>query len=286
MRHAIALSLLLSGCAASHATTDLELGFTVASQRAQLAELAVQDLQDRVVELEAILKQQGLSRASGLQTVEQLAGELARLRGELEEARFDLDALRADFDQYQIDQERRVLHAEARLAQLERLLGVTPPPPPRLDAGVDSSSDGSASAVSSPPTSPPMGTPDDAPSDFESKLALAVARMGDGQQAAARVILKGALEDAPDHPRADEARYRLAETWYNEGKWRDAARLFQAVTDKHPKSTWAPWAMLRIGECFDGMGRADAAETFYDGVVRNFPGTDAAKEAAAKLAKR
>ena len=41
--------------------------------------------------------------------------------------------------------------------------------------------------------------------------------------------------------------------------------------------------MLRIGECFAAMGRAEAADTFYDGVVRKFPGTDAAKEAARHL---
>lgn len=41
--------------------------------------------------------------------------------------------------------------------------------------------------------------------------------------------------------------------------------------------------MLRIGECFGNLGRADAAQTFYQGVLRNHPGTDAAAEARSRL---
>ena len=118
---------------------------------------------------------------------------------------------------------------------------------------------------------------------FEGRLKLAEQRMEEGQQAAARAILEAALAEEPKHPSAAEARYRLAETWFNEGKWRDAAKRFQVVTDEHAKSPWAPWAMLRIGECFDGMGRADAAKTFYEGVVRNFPSSDAARDAKRRL---
>jgi TolA-binding protein len=43
--------------------------------------------------------------------------------------------------------------------------------------------------------------------------------------------------------------------------------------------------MFRIGECFVGMERPDAAEAFFDGVIRNFPNTDAAKEASTRLGR-
>ncbi len=273
---ALAVWCVAGGCFASKASVaPLQAGFEVASQRAQAAETSVGRMEDRLAALESTLRDLGLDRAAGRQSVEAFATEIAALRGAVEEVRFATDQLRADFDQVQLDQERRTLHAEARLAQVERLLGVQPPPPPRVDG-----------VVTAPETAPlPASEGVPAPGSYEERLALAATRITEGQQAAARAMLEALLREDPDHARATEAQYRLAETWFNEGKWREAARAFQVITDRSAKSTWAPWAMLRIGECFDGMGRASDAKTFYEGVVRNFAGSDAAREATRKLGR-
>lgn len=279
------LAMLSSGCAFfanTKAAADLDNHFNVATQRVALAEAAGQRVDARVDEIEAVLRTQGLDRASGQQTVEQMGADVAAMRGAIEEVQFAVKGLRADYDAYQMDQERRLLHAEARLAQMEKLLGVTPPPAPRLDAGTTPADSGSTAA--SDPVNGNSSTA--APATVDERLDLAGQRMADGQQAAARAILESALVGNPDHPRASEGQYRIAETYFNEAKYKDAARSFQAVLDRYAKSQWAPWSMLRIGECFDGMSRPKDAKPFYDGVVRNYPGTDAAKEAAAKLAAR
>lgn len=283
VRSPVLIALLLSGCATTGVSSRLETGFVVASQRAQLAEAGVQDLQDRITEMEAALREQGMDRASGMATVQEIRAEVARLRGAVEELGFSLTELRADFDTIQMDRERRDLHAEARLTQLEALLGVTPPPPPRLGLPED----GEAVSATGTPAGTVPGVSDSVveATDFESRLALAESRMEEGQQAAARAILEMAVQAEPGHPRATEAKYRAAETYFNEGKWREAARQFQAVSDADARSPFTPWAMLRIGECFDAMGRPDAAVTFYEGVDRKFPGTDAAKEAKRLLAR-
>lgn len=278
------LAMFSTGCAFfanTKAAADLDNHFNVATERVALAEAAAQKVDDRVDEIEAVLRAQGLDRASGQQTVEQMGADVAAMRGSIEEVQFAVKGLRADFDAYQMDQERRLLHAEARLAQIEKLLGVTAPPPPRLDAGTTP-----ADTTTTVPASDPVNgnSTTATPATLDERLDLAEQRMADGQQAAARAILESALATGADHPRASEAQYRIAETWFNESKYKDAARSFQAVLDRYPKSPWAPWSMLRIGECFDGMSRPKDAKPFYDGVVRNYPGTDAAKEAAAKLA--
>lgn len=273
---AVILAASLGGAPAAFAggsTAALQAGFEAASQRAALAESAVQELQDRIVALEESLRAQGADRASGLASLQEVSSTLADLRGQLEVLQFEVKTLRADLDQYTLDQERRTIHAESRLANLERTLGVAPPPPPSLDGAPAIAGDATGSAEA------PADLPTLAPGDVDGRIALAETRMKNGQQAAARAILEQAVNAAPDHARLPEVRYRLAETWFNEGKWREAARAFQVVTDNHAKSAWAPWAMLRIGECFDGMGRKDAAATFYDGVLRSYPNSDAAKEA-------
>lgn len=277
------LSVGLSGCAAFAnlgASADMAAGFLVAQQRAAVAEAAVQKMDDRVAEIEEVLRVQGLDRASGQQTVEQMSQQLGVLRGSMEELQFALKDLRADFDAYQQDQERRVLHAESRLEQIERMLALTAPPPPRAD--------GTIATPPTPvgPTDPVIGsasTPEAAAATFDDRIGLAEQRMKDGQQAAARAILESALAAEPTHARVAEAKYRVAETWFNEGKFREAARAFQGVLDLNDQSAWAPWSMLRIGECFEGMGRPKDARPFYDGVIRKYPNSDAAKEAKKKV---
>jgi TolA-binding protein len=57
------------------------------------------------------------------------------------------------------------------------------------------------------------------------------------------------------------------------------------VVDKAPNSTWAPWSVLRQGECFDAIGDHDGAKVFYGDVVRLYPKSKAAKEAKGHLGK-
>jgi TolA-binding protein len=279
----------LSACAGRNtgATADLQLAADAAAQRAALAEAGLAEAEARLDALDDKLAAVGLD--GGLGSLADVAEEAARLRGRVEELTFELQALRGDFERWQQDVERRQLHAEARLASLEQLLGAQPP---SLAAVMAPESPVSGTGGAATVTPRPAGTPAAAgaagPGDGRvdgaaARLALARQRMVEGQQAAARAILEAALTAAPDDPLAPELRYRVAQTLYNEGSYRDAARAYQVVTDKHPRSEWAPWAMLRIGECFEGMGRADAALTFFEGVERNYPGSDAAREAAKRL---
>jgi TolA-binding protein len=269
------------------ASAELQLGYTLAHQRAQLAEAGLEDLEGRFEALEDLLRQQGIGDPDGLRSMEQLAAEMRGLQGLIEELEFSMRDMRADLDQYLVDQERRQLHDEARLSQIEALLAVQAPPPPNLDVESDpdrnDASPASLVAESSPSQAGEDTSASAVPEDSAGRLDAAKERMREGQQAVARVILTGALEQQTDDALAPELQYRLAETWFNEKKYREAARAFQIVTDRHARSPWASWSMLRIGECFAGMGRADAAKTFYEGVVRNFPSSEAAREAKQHL---
>jgi TolA-binding protein len=272
------LTLLLSttAWAGGGATAELQLGYTLAHQRAQLAEAAVEDLDAKLVEIEAFLRSQGMgSGEEGRSLADVLAG-LDTVRAQVEEIEFLVKGVRADLDQYMADQERRQLHDEARLAQLESLLAVRPPPAPSLDGSGEPT--GTAAEDPAPAA-------EELPVDAAGRLALAMSRIEQGQQAAARAILEQAAAEATGDPLLPELLYRAAETWLNEGKFKQAARAFQVVTDEHARSSWAPWAMFKIGVCFDEMGRADAAKTFYEGVQRNYPQSEAAAEAKGRLSR-
>ena len=103
-----------------------------------------------------------------------------------------------------------------------------------------------------------------------------------GNAAAARVVARRFLDEKPSHDRAGEAYYRIAESYQNEGEFKQAAVAFQDVLDKAGTSTWAPWSLLRQGECFEGLGQASVAEMISCDVIKKYPGSKAAKEATLK----
>ena len=297
MRFGPALApLWLTGCSLFHnpaASSAMQLGWEVAQQRSALAEAEVRELRTRLDKMDALLRDQGLDGSAGGVSLVGVAEEIAVLRGAVEEVKFQADGVRSDLDQSRVDQERRQLYDEARLAQLEHMLAVQAPPPPRLTGGATAppSETGANSTARVDPVAPvaPVAPPapaEELPSDPASRLSLAEQRMAEGKQPAARAILEAAIASAgADAAEVPEMQYRLGETWFNEGKFKEAAKAFQVVTDRYPRSSWAPWSMLSIGECFAQLGRADAAQTFYQGVIRNHPGSEAAAEARARLDK-
>jgi TolA-binding protein len=265
------------------ATARLQTGFEMAQQRAAMAEAEVQTLTERLERVERVMRDQGLDGSTPGGSLSSVSTDVARINGAVEELQFLVKTLKDDFEQVQLSQDSRQLKDEARLAQLEQLLGVAPPSMSRVEGNKDAgSSPGGAVVDRTEPTPPPAS--ENVPQDMAGRLALAEERMTQGLQPAARAILQAAIADAPSgDSMLPEAHYRLAETWFNESKFKEAARAFQVVTDKYAKSSWASWAMLRIGECFAGLGRAQDAKYFFEGVMAKYPGSDAALDARSKL---
>ena len=83
--------------------------------------------------------------------------------------------------------------------------------------------------------------------------------------------------------RVAEALYRVAESYQNESDFANGAQAFQAVIDTAPTSSWAPWSMLRQGECMESLGKHDAARLFWQGTADKYPKSKAAKEAKGHL---
>ncbi|MCB9674819.1 MAG: tetratricopeptide repeat protein [Alphaproteobacteria bacterium] len=247
--------------------------------------------QARIEQLEEFVRVQGQSQATRLENLDQVNSEVTNLRGRIEVLEFELTTLKDGFADYQLQMERRQLHDERRLRAVETMLGVKPPPPPTdAELGVamaDAGSDGTP-----PDGTPPDGTttdpPDetgDIPDTVQGKLELAATRLEEGSPAVARAILLRASTEHADAPEIDEVHFRIADTYYAEKDYRKAAFAYKKVMDDHPKSVWVSWALLRQGECFEGLGQEDNAKLFYDGVIQRFPKSDAAKEAKKKLGR-
>lgn len=281
-----------TGQSASHALKE-----TLAdhSNRVRDLESSSEDIGRRLGQLEEVTRARGQDEILKMETMEQLRQEVANMRGELDQLNHDYQDYEKSGLGFQTDADSRLLYLDARVSAAEKSLGLKPPP---MNAAVTTTttttpsttpSTGTATTTATTPPTPPTTTPDagtatdtEAASTPDEYFGLITSHLQDGQNEAARAVAKRFITENPKNDRVPEAYYRIAESYQNGNDYKSAASAFQDVIDKYPKSTWAPWAMLRQGECFDGLGMPDQAKLFYCSVVKTYGTSKAAKEAKPK----
>jgi len=248
---------------------------SVMGSRQAVLESTLNESEKKLDQVQASLRVIGQDKGDLLQSLDQASTSVRSLRGELETQRFALEDLRQQFDAFIEQQEARQLYDEARLAQVEKALGLNPPPRPAvgtepMGGGPDTEPGAGEIALELPPTA-------------QGKLDRAIEEMKAGRQGTARTVLEQTLAAHEGSSLIPEVLYRIGETWSNAGNWTKAARSYQVVVDKHGRTEWASWAMLRQGEAFEALGNVDGAKLFYEDVQRLYSKSDAAKEAAEKI---
>jgi len=92
------------------------------------------------------------------------------------------------------------------------------------------------------------------------------------------------LTVAPGHDLADNAQYWIGECYYAMGNYSKALEAFNKVFD-FPKSNKLADAHFKIGLTHLKLGDTAAAKEDFSAVVKNYPGTSAAKFASEQLQK-
>ncbi|HJN77962.1 MAG TPA: tetratricopeptide repeat protein [Myxococcota bacterium] len=270
--------LLLSACVLDRtgqsATAAYERELALASARADTLESSTSEVERRVGQLEEVMRYKGQQEAVRLENLEQVTDEVRRIRGKIETLEYDAGVTAQERAVLDDDVAFRLEYLELRVASLEKQLGLEPPPPPIDGAATDLRDDGEVVLVDS---EDPVEV--EFPAGAEELLAEAEAHLVGGRPKIARVMIEKFLRDYPEHEKATEARYRYAETHFNEEDYPRAILLFEEVVTSDPKSPWAPWAMVRQGECFQRMGQDAEATLFWQDVIARYPKTQAAKDA-------
>ncbi len=257
-------------------------------QGARLSSLEQQfsEADRRLTRVEELTQARGEQDILKLQTLEQVRTEVARLRGEVELLRHDFDAHNQDATRRLEDAAFRLGWLEVRAEQLEKSLGLAPPPPPQPPPATPDSGTDTGELSEPVPVSDATPPSDDAGvSDPDKMLELAKAHLAAGRATAAEAILERFLKKNPGHAREAEALYRRAEASFNQKNYPAAVLRFQEVIDGHKKTPWAAYAMYRQGECFEAQGQKDNARLFWEDVIRLWPDSKAAKMAKDKLKK-
>ena len=237
----------------------------------------------RVGQLEEITRARGQDEILKLETMEQIRQEVANLRGDVELLQRGFADASTAGQGFQEDTVARLAAAEARLVALAASLGVAAP------GAVPVAPPAGMGATTAPPNPSPNGTgtppPAAVPLTVEETFDRIDAALAEGTPAAARTLAKAFLKENPTHARAAEAAFRVGQSLHDEKDFKGAAASFMGVVDAYPDSPWAPAALLRQGDCFEGMGRKEDSRIFYEDVIQRYPKSKAAKTAKSRLGK-
>lgn len=264
---------------------------TVPSLVSAQEEADVQSLERRLQRLENIVNSGQLAEI--VQQLDTLSGEIRELRGEIETQGHRLDELRDRQRNLYADLDRRLreLEVAGRVMEPEEATdGET------TDAGNDEAADVAVEAALEAGTGTGGGDGGgDGGSDEQERerdpeaerkaYDAAFQLLREGRYEESAEAFRTFLEDFPDGPYADNARYWLGESRYVTRKFTPALEAFREVVENHPGSAKVPDARLKMGYTLYEMARYEEAREVLQTVVDQHPDSAVARLAEERLVK-
>ena len=171
--------------------------------------------------------------------------------------------------------ELRVQQLEARLTELEASKAA-PAPAPYAAARKEKSTQAVATKVPAPSTtSYPQAAPGAEEKSYSEGMKLYHAK----KYGPARTQFHQYLKGHPKGARVAEARYYLADSFYQEGKYQEAAVEFNKMASQFPKSILAPAALLRQALAYQQQHLDSTYRNTLSKLIKAYPTSPEAKEA-------
>jgi tol-pal system protein YbgF len=117
-------------------------------------------------------------------------------------------------------------------------------------------------------------------------FAAALTQLRSGNDGQAALQFTEFVTQYPSHPQAAAAQNYIGEAFYRQRDFRQAAAEFQKTVDNYTQATPVSEALLKIGLCQRALGDAAAAKAAWEQVIKQFPKTDAARQARTLLAAK
>ena len=236
--------------------------------KAMRAEYAFRDSARRV-QFDSVMRTMAQLNDSlrGLKT--ELATYQGNILGDLFKVRDGLIEIRALTGQSQ----SRITELRAELEQRNAILlqGGQPPAPVPSAARPGDTTAAPAGA----------GTP---PAPGPNQLyTMALDQLRRGSTAAARAGFTDFVAQHPQHERAGDAQYYIAETLERDGKGVDAEAAYLSVYTRFPRSEKAPTAMFKRAALLRSQNKADRSREVLELLVRTYPRSDEAELARERL---
>jgi tol-pal system protein YbgF len=91
------------------------------------------------------------------------------------------------------------------------------------------------------------------------------------------------IKTFPKLEQAGAAQYYIGETYYAQGKYRDAVTAYDRVISDYPNSAKVPDAYYKRGLALNVLGQTDRARESWEFAAKNFPNVDAGRLSRQKL---
>jgi len=268
--------LLIAGCAS---TQDLkrvheELGQKILVQgndaRALKQENAdlLKALEGARESIAALRKTQAESNAdmTGLKDL------IQQLTGRTEELQKELAALRKTSRSKDDDLTEKLSRAAFKIDFVENFLGIG-----KKDAAGEVAEKGSRSAGSR------QKDVLNGKSEREVLYASAYETFKEGKYEKARAEFQNFLKLHPGTEYSGNAQFWIGECYYNEQQYEKAILEYEKVVTNFPEGNKVPYALLKQGLSFQHLGDKTSARLFLQQVIRDYPNTNQARVARAKL---
>ena len=230
-----------------------------------------QSLAERVAAIEQ-KQAEDPARLELVQQVNVLREEVRQLRGEIEELRnADAQARESSRNQY--------LDLDGRITRLEGGTPAESTVEPANKESVKAPAKESQAPVVEAAPEPVAATTGNDKADYDASMKMLKA----GQYVASARGFRAFLSAYPKSDLAPNAQYWLGESYYATGNYPLAAEQFKAMAAAHPTHNKAGGALLKLGMSQAEMKQMTQAKATWKQVVQKYAGSDAAKQAQAKL---
>jgi len=173
------------------------------------------------------------------------------------------------------DLAQQVQNLEARVAQLES-----------RSAGMEGRKGAPAAAkerAAPPPSTPSSPKPAVSGAAADKNYTEGMRLYHAKKYGDARHQLYQYLKNQPKGPKAPEARYYLADSFFQEGKYQEAGVEFNKLRLQSPKSILAPAGLLRQALCYKNQQQMGTYRSTLQKLVKAYPNSPEAKEAQKML---
>ena len=174
----------------------------------------------------------------------------------------------------------RITELRAELEQRNAIIQASPAIP---SPTIPPSAPGSAPAKPADSTSAPASNPGAGAPGPNQLYTMALDQLRRGSTSAARAGFTDFLQQFPQHERAGDAQYYIAETLERDSKPLDAEAAYLSVYTRFPRSEKAPTSMFKRAALLRAQGKPDKAREVLDLLIKTYPRSDEADLARERL---
>jgi tol-pal system protein YbgF len=287
---AVMLSLraraLLCGVAAAALTACTSARGAPTSPEAAPARTSIADLKSALdaqaqdlTRLAADVKAMDAQQAFLVAELKSLSEQIAKLKSSVDDAESAVRSLRAT----PVPPESRPASAPA-------------PPPTPAPAPAPTPASGAAPApkpadsAAAPPAAAATTQAPSAPSsrngEADRMFGTALTKLRTGDEGQAALEFTEFVAQYPTHPQAALAQNHIGEAYYRQRDYKQAMVEYQKTVDGYTQAAQVAEAMLKIGLCQRALGDGAHAKSTWEQLIKQFPKSDAARQARTLLAAR